>query len=205
MSTKLILASASPRRKELLEQLGLSFSVQPSDVEETLSTPLTPEAVVQELSLRKAKHVAEAVNDALIIGADTVVVCEQEVLGKPDDANEAREMLMKLQGRDHTVISGIVLVEVTNGSIQRIDRQHHRTKVWMLPLNHQQIEWYVQTGEPLDKAGAYGIQGMGACLIEKIEGCYYNVVGMSLSLLHQMVQKMGYNLFRDFSNNVQLR
>lgn len=193
MTVNLILASASPRRRELLAQLGLSFSIKPSNADETL-LETAPEAAVKELALRKARSVADQVDRALIIGADTLVVCEGEMLGKPQDEADAMSMLMRLQGRAHQVISGIALVEVSNGEIIRSEVEARKTDVWMLPLSEEQIEWYIQTGEPLDKAGAYGIQGIGASFIDKIEGCYFNVVGLSLSLLTQMLGSMGYHI-----------
>ena len=193
MTVKLILASESPRRKELLTQLGLSFSIRPSNADETLSETV-PEIVVKELAYRKASSVANQVEHALIIGADTLVVCDQEMLGKPQDEADAMKMLLRLQGRAHQVVSGIALVEVINGKIRRSEIEAKKTDVWMLPLSERQIRGYIQTGEPLDKAGAYGIQGIGAAFIDKIEGCYFNVVGLSLSLLVQMMDRMGYQL-----------
>lgn len=198
MTIKLILASESPRRKELLTQLGLSFYTRPSNADESLPYFIPPEAAVQELALRKAKSVAQLADHALVIGADTLVVCDQKVLGKPQNEDDAMQMLTRLQGNSHHVVSGIALVEVIHGEIKRVDSKAKNTVVWMLPLSPSQIKWYIQTGEPLDKAGAYGIQGIGACFIDKIEGCYFNVVGMSLSLLNQMVDKMGYQLLSDF-------
>ena len=141
----------------------------------------------------------DRVDHALVIGADTLVVCDQEVLGKPRNKDEAAQMLTRLQGRSHHVVSGIALVEVINGEIKRVDTKTQKTVVWMLPLSQSQINWYIQTGEPLDKAGAYGIQGIGACFIDKIDGCYFNVVGMSLPLLNQMVAQMGYQLLVHFA------
>lgn len=193
MTVDLILASESPRRKELLTQLGLSFAVKPSNADETLSETV-PERVVKELAFRKATSIASQVDHALIIGADTLVVCDGEMLGKPRDEADAMKMLIRLQGSAHQVISGIALVEVIAGKISRTEVGSKKTDVWMLPLSVDQIQWYIQTGEPLDKAGAYGIQGIGASFIDKIEGCYFNVVGLSLSLLTQMMGKMGYHL-----------
>lgn len=198
MMVQLILASGSPRRKELLEQLGLSFDIILSNADESLPNFTTPEEAVKELAYRKAKDVAERVKNALVIGADTLVVCDQKVLGKPENEDDAVQMLTHLQGRSHHVVSGIALIEVIKGEMKRIHAEAKKTTVWMLPLSLDQIEWYIRTGEPLDKAGAYGIQGIGACFIDRIEGCYFNVVGMSLSLLNQMVQQMGYQLLRDF-------
>lgn len=199
MTIKLVLASGSPRRKELLTQLGLSFETIPSNADESLTHSISPEETVQELAFRKAKSIVDRVDHALVIGADTLVVCDQEVLGKPQNKDEAAQMLTRLQGRSHHVVSGIALVEVINGEIKRVDTKTQKTVVWMLPLSQSQINWYIQTGEPLDKAGAYGIQGIGACFIDKIDGCYFNVVGMSLPLLNQMVAQMGYQLLVHFA------
>lgn len=196
MTETLVLASGSPRRKELLQQLGLTFSVRPSEADESL--PMTdPETAVQELARRKAVSVADQTDHALIIGADTLVVCDQEMLGKPKDEQDALRMLMRLQGRTHQVISGIAIVEVIDGKVHRTETEARQTMVRMLPLSQNQIKWYIQTGEPFDKAGAYGIQGIGAMFIDSIEGCYFNVVGLSLSLLVQMIERMGYS-FSDF-------
>lgn len=196
MTETLVLASGSPRRKELLQQLGLTFSVRPSEADESL--PMTdPETAVQELARRKAVSVADQMDHALIIGADTLVVCDQEMLGKPKDEQDALRMLMRLQGRTHQVISGIAIVEVIDGKVHRTETEARQTMVRMLPLSQNQIKWYIQTGEPFDKAGAYGIQGIGAMFIDSIEGCYFNVVGLSLSLLAQMIERMGYS-FSDF-------
>lgn len=194
---KLILASSSPRRQELLRNLQLQFEVQVSQADETVDPALSPEEVVQELAKRKAKAVALNQDQALVIGADTVVVLDGQILGKPRDPSDAISMLTRLQGRSHFVYSGIALIEVKKGNITRELTSFAKTEVWMRSMSPEKIKWYVDTKEPLDKAGAYGIQGFGACLIEKINGCYFNVVGMSLSLLDQMMEQMGYPLFSE--------
>jgi septum formation protein len=197
MQPELVLASGSPRRRELLALYGVDFRVQTSQVDETIDHRLPPGKIVEELALRKARAVAAACDHALVIGADTVVVYGGEILGKPCDEEEARKMLSRLQGREHQVYSGIALVRVQAGEKVEEKTAHRATKVWMRSLSPEKIAWYVSTKEPLDKAGAYGIQGRGARLVDKIEGCYFNVVGMSLSLLDQMLEEIGYSTLGD--------
>jgi septum formation protein len=198
MPKELILASGSPRRRALLEGLNLSFRVMTSHVDETLPPDIKPKDAVQNLALKKAKAVSISASSALIIGADTVVVLDEQILGKPTDVQDAMQMIAQLQGRVHHVFSGIALVEVEEGKIVREITRARKTDVWMRPLSQKKIDWYIRTGEPLDKAGAYGIQGYGATLIEKMDGCYFNVVGLSLSLLDQMMEELGYFMFHDF-------
>ncbi|MFD1422327.1 Maf family protein [Laceyella tengchongensis] len=194
MRPKIVLASGSPRRRELLAGLGVQFEVKTSQVDETFDPSSPPNAVAEELAHRKAKDVARQLDAVLVIGADTIVVCDGEILGKPRDEQEAVQMLSRLQGRAHQVYTGIALVEVADGHVVRERVSHRMTHVWMRPLSDEKISWYVDSKEPLDKAGAYGIQGLGACLIDKIDGCYFNVVGLSLVELDQMFQDMGYSL-----------
>lgn len=197
MSIEFILASASPRRKELLTQLGLPFRSRESQVDESFPRHLPKEKAVQFLARKKAEAVARQMKEsALVIGADTMVVLDHKILGKPKDRAHAVQMLNQLQGRSHEVLSGIALVHVNEGNMEQVDTGYKKTDVWMRSLTPERIAWYVSTDEPLDKAGAYGIQGFGACLIDRIDGCYFNVVGMSLSLLTQMVEKMGFSLFQ---------
>ena len=141
---------------------------------------------------------AEIAHAALVIGADTIVVLDREVLGKPADPEEAIAMLERLQGRTHQVYSGLAVVEVEGSSPVRQVVGHRVTAVTMRPISREEIDWYVGTGEPLDKAGAYGIQDLGVLLVDRIEGCYTNVVGMSLPLLLELVKRLGYSLVRDF-------
>jgi septum formation protein len=198
--TQLILASSSPRRKELLEQLSLSFEVVTSSVDESLIELTEPKQLVMELALRKARSVAAtSFSSAVIIGADTVVSIDEEILGKPKDKKHAIQMLRQLSGQKHQVFTGISLVEVRSGQIRQILSDYRKTDVWMRALSEQDISWYVQTGEPMDKAGSYGIQAFGACLVDRIDGCYFNVVGLSLALLEQMFRQLGYHLMTDFS------
>ncbi|MBH8596865.1 nucleoside triphosphate pyrophosphatase [Thermoactinomyces sp. CICC 10523] len=193
MQPELVLASGSPRRRELLALFGVDFRVQTSHVDETVDHRLPPGTIVEELALRKARAVATECDDALVIGGDTIVVHNGEILGKPCDEDEAKKMLSRLQGTDHQVYSGIALVRVRAGAQVEEKTAHRMTRVWMRPLSPEKIAWYVGTKEPLDKAGAYGIQGRGARLVDKIEGCYFNVVGLSIPLLDQMLEEMGFH------------
>jgi len=191
----LVLASASPRRREILSGLGLSFEVLPSRIDEQISRPLPPGEMVEQLALRKAEDVARSCKYSLVIGADTVVVLDGEVLGKPADRREAYAMLKRLQGRTHQVYSGLALVETDiNGEISRRSVRHRITQVHMRPMSPDEIEWYIYTKEPMDKAGSYGIQGLGSLWVTGIDGCYTNVVGLSVPLLYEMVRDMGYSL-----------
>ena len=186
---KLILASQSPRRSELLRQIGLSFTVQVSQVEEKI-TEEDPRLAVQELARQKAAAVAAGQEPGtLVIGADTVVVLEGKILGKPKDFQEACRMLEMLQGRDHLVYTGVALLEVSGEGI-REKLFSQETRVRLYPMSQEEIRWYVSTGEPMDKAGAYGIQGQCARFVEGIEGDYYNVVGLPVGRLYQELKEM---------------
>jgi septum formation protein len=182
----LILASGSPRRRELLTQIGVSFTVQPSQATENVPPGTNPVEMVKELALRKAREVAGASPAHWVLGADTIVVLDGQVLGKPADAQDAASMLQRLSGRRHQVLTGVALVGPGG---QWVD--YAETIVWMRPLTQEEIEAYVATGEPLDKAGAYGIQGRAAAFVPRIEGCYYNVVGLPLALLSQKLHELG--------------
>lgn len=183
----IILASASPRRRELLAQAGFQFEVKVSDAEETI-TEKEPGRIVEELALRKAEAVAAAETDALIIGADTVVAVDGKILGKPHTREEAFSMLSMLQGRRHQVYTGVALVlKRARGEKREIFSE--RTDVFMYPMTEGEILEYIDTGEPMDKAGAYGIQGRAAVYIEKIEGDYNNVVGLPIARLYQKLKE----------------
>jgi septum formation protein len=188
--TRWILASASPRRQQLLKLLLSQFDVVPSDVEETPRPAESPLSVVQRLAKEKATAVQRLHPTAAIISADTVVVCNQEILGKPSSPEEARHMLQKLSGRTHQVLTGVCLL---HGETCRV--QVSSTGVQFYPLSEAEIDTYVKSGEPLDKAGAYGIQGLGARFIEKIDGCYFNVVGLPVSLVYRMLKQEEYQLY----------
>lgn len=187
----LVLASASPRRAELLRQAGIPFTVAPSGVteeEEAYAAILPPGEMARHLALAKARAVAGRLASGLVLGADTVVFCRGEHLGKPRDADGARRMLAALSGAEHAVCTGLALVEAPAG---RLESDFEETRVWMRTLETELIEAYVATGEPMDKAGAYGIQGKAAIFVEKIEGCYFNVVGLPLSRLFLLLARFG--------------
>ena len=194
MKDRIILASASPRRSELLKQAGLSFAVIPSKAKETI-TSTHPAEVVEELSSQKAWEVAdrilrggEDVTDFdVVIGADTVVAVDHQILGKPVDHDDAANMIGMLKGRVHQVYTGVTLiVKGAKGNI-RTRTFHERTDVDVCPMTDDEIEDYISTPEPYDKAGAYGIQGSFGIYISGIHGCYYNVVGLPISrLVHEL-------------------
>ncbi len=185
-----VLASASPRRRQLLELLHIPFSVSESQVDESFDNQLSPEDVVRELALRKANDVAVRL-DAMhpVIGADTMVVIGERILGKPENRDHAIEMLTSLQGTEHFVLTGVALVDgLSNRNLVRVNK----TLVRMRRLTREQIECYVDSGEPMDKAGAYAIQGFASVFVESIEGCYFNVVGLPLSMLAVMMEEFGH-------------
>ncbi|MDN5331655.1 MAG: nucleoside triphosphate pyrophosphatase [Tepidanaerobacteraceae bacterium] len=174
---RLILASASPRRRDLLKQVGLDFEIIPSLVDETVPPGVTPDIAAVRLAEKKAIDVAHRSKDGIVIAADTIVALDDSILGKPKDEEEARKMLESLSGRWHRVFTGIAVVDCS--SLEKVtDCEQSRVK--FKKLSSSEIENYIKTGEPMDKAGAYGIQGKGALLVEKIEGCYYNIVGLPL-------------------------
>jgi septum formation protein len=180
--SKLILASASPRRAEILRNAGFAFEVQPAHVDETPLQDEPAEAYVQRMATTKARAAAKSLRTnaerAVVIGADTVVVADGHILGKPADADDARRMLRLLSGREHDVLTGLSLLTLPEG----VETRHvESTRVSFLPLSDEDIEDYVLTGEPFDKAGAYGIQGIGGRFISRIEGCYFNVMGLPIS------------------------
>jgi septum formation protein len=184
---RLILASGSPRRKELLERIGLEFEVIPSGAEEVI-TKQNPSEVVEELSLQKASDIAAQIPEGIILGADTVVCQDGQIMGKPKDRRDAGEMLQKLQGRSHQVFTGVTVLVKTSEELC----QHTfscETKVHVYPMTDQEIEKYLDTGEPMDKAGAYGIQGRFSAWVESIEGDYNNVVGLPVSALWQVLKQ----------------
>ena len=188
---KLILASGSPRRIELLKMLGCKFQSIPSKVEEKISPHLSPIQNVKRLSRLKALDVASKVSDGIVIAADTEVVLNKKIFGKPKNKKEAQEMLKTLSGKEHRVITGLAIIDAkTKKTLQDVVI----TKVKFRKLNKNLIEKYVATGEPLDKAGAYGIQGKGSLLVESIRGDYFNVVGLPLNALNQLLEKFGISL-----------
>jgi len=187
----IILASASPRRKELLERIGLKFQVDPSDFPENLRQDLPPEGLVKFISIGKASAVAVRYPDAVIIAADTIGVLQNRVIGKPHTGEQAVEMLHTLSGKTHRVITGLTVLDTGSG---RMLTRTVETKVHIKELTPQEIASYVKTGEPLDKAGAYAIQGLGALIVEKITGDYYNVMGLPLKTLADCLKELGIEL-----------
>lgn len=188
---KIILASGSPRRKKILEQIGLKFSVEKSNYEEKRIADSTPSQIVEFLSLEKANLLAVKYGDAIIIGADTLVVLNGEILGKPKSGEEAREMLRKLRNKTHTVVTGFTVLDTKSG---RAVTKHVETKVKFKDLSEMEISAYVETGEPMDKAGGYGIQDKGGLFIEEIDGDYFNVVGLPLFAVSETLREFGIDI-----------
>ncbi len=189
---KIILASASPRRRELLTQIGVDFEIKVSDVEEKTTTT-EPCEVVQELSRQKAEAVLAACEESeepiLVIGADTIVACDGMILGKPKDVEDAVRMLRMLSGRSHEVYTGVTFAY--EGKQQKIHTFYEATKVHFAAMTDEEIQTYVDTLDPLDKAGAYGIQGFCARYITGIEGDYNNVVGLPVCRVYQELKRFG--------------
>lgn len=183
---RFILASASPRRKELLEQIGVKFDILPATGKEVITKEL-PGEVVMELAKQKAEEVAKTAGaDALVLGADTVVAYEGKILGKPKDEADALRMLTMLSGREHEVYTGVALIDNRDQSMENF---FERTKVTMYPVSEEEIRDYIAGDEPMDKAGAYAIQGLGAKFIQKIEGDYNNVVGLPIGRIYQEIKR----------------
>lgn len=208
MKSRLILASGSPRRKELLEQIGAEFEILPAKGEEVITSDI-PSQVVMELSAQKAEEVSgrykeelgegkgsgeergsgEPKDTVVILGADTVVAYENKILGKPKDEADAVRMLQMLAGNTHSVFTGVTLIIEKAGKVEK-KTFFSETKVTMYPMSKEEIQAYVATGEPMDKAGSYGIQGRCAVYIERIEGDYNNVVGLPVALVYQTLKKV---------------
>lgn len=210
MQTKkrIILGSASPRRRELLEQIGISFEVRVSDKEEVYHS-LIPEEIVKELALSKAENVADdlrekqeqvkqisfdkknnVLSDTIVIGADTIVVSDGSILGKPKDEADAVRMIRSLQGRSHKVYTGVAILDYDEEGKTKSVVHAVETEVFVSPMSDEEIREYAATGEPLDKAGAYGIQGRFAAYIERIDGDYYNVVGLPVSYVYRQLKEI---------------
>ena len=190
-NVKIVLASGSPRRIGLLKMLGCKFQIMPSKVEEKFSSRLSPTRNAKRLSRLKALDIASKISDGIVIAADTMVVLGKTILGKPKNKKEAYKMLKNLSGKTHQVITGLA---VTDGKTKRMLQDFVITKVKFRKLNKNLIDKYIASSEPLDKAGAYGIQGKGALLVESIKGDYFNVVGLPLNALNQLLEKFGINL-----------
>ena len=185
---ELILASASPRRKELLEKIGLPFTVQPAKGEERI-TQKSPAAVVMELSRQKAEEIAAAqTGDCIIIGADTVVARGDKIMGTPKDAADAKQMLRSIADDCHQVYTGVTLIR-TGAHPQSVTFQE-KTDVFLYPISDAELDAYIASGDPMDKAGAYGIQGDFAIYVKRIAGDYYNVVGLPIGRVYQELKRM---------------
>ena len=183
---KLVLASQSPRRRELLEWIQKDFIVQASSAEEVIPPGATPYEAVELLATTKAQAVAKDYPDCVVIGADTVVALDGQIMGKPKDRADCVRMLSALSGREHEVYTGVALV--VNGQTESF---YERTAVRFLPLTEEEINWYANLGEPYDKAGAYGIQGYGSLLVKGICGDYFNVMGLPVAALNRRLKALG--------------
>ena len=189
----LILASSSPRRHELLKQAGFDFTVESADIDERIQPGETPAKYVQRLAVEKAQAVYDRISreenigePLLVLGADTTVVSDGEILGKPADPADARRMLQHLSGRTHQVLTGIAIVS-GSGVVSEVEI----TQVFFDLIHEQELERYLASGEPMDKAGAYGIQGYAARWIPRIEGCYFNVMGLPLARTIALIARAG--------------
>ena len=182
----IILASSSPRRRELLSMIGLDYIIETSGEEEVQPHGLAPAEFVKTLALQKAQPVADLHPEDCVIGADTIVYLEGDILGKPHTPEVATAYLKRMQGKKHAVYTGLAVLK--NG---KADVRHCETHVTFAPMTEREIDAYVATGEPLDKAGAYGVQGPGGIFVERVEGNYFNVIGLPLPLLYKMLVEAG--------------
>lgn len=190
---QIVLASTSPRRRSLLNQMGLSFTVaDPGEVE--TSTALDPSTRAVENASRKVESVAADHPHSIIIGADTIVVLGGKILGKPWSMTEARDMLRSLRGAAHTVITGLVVLDTNTG---RRESRTVETRVFMRDIPDDEVEAYLSSGEPLGKAGGYAIQGSGAVFVERVEGCFFNVVGLPVPALYDILKVFGVSVWRE--------
>ena len=190
----MVLASGSPRRREMLDSLGVAFTVRPVDLDESPFPGEAPEPYVLRLASAKARAAADAAaagDREIVLAADTIVAAGGELLGKPRDPAGAKRMLERLSGREHEVLTGVAVVDSAAG-FHRVEAA--RTRVAFAELSAEEIEWYVGSGEPLDKAGAYGIQGLGALFVDRLDGNYSNVVGLPLPLTYRLLRAAGLNL-----------
>ncbi len=184
----LVLASGSPRRRELLDSLGLDFAVRPANIDETAEADERPRDLVRRLAQSKAE--AAAREGEWVLAADTIVVCDGEILGKPANRRDSLQMLKRLQGRWHVVLTGVALRPPTGPTLHAVES----TRVLFAKLDAAEAEWYVQTGEPDDKAGGYAIQGLGSLFVSEIDGNYTNVVGLPLPTVRQLFAGAGAEL-----------
>jgi len=192
---KLVLASASPRRAELLRAAGFDFDVIPADIDEVLDVEETPDGYVRRVAQLKAQAIATRASGRAVLGADTIVVVDNEVLGKPADAADARRMLARLSGRAHVVLTGVCLVNPGAGrheeASKRLETRVARTTVEFARLSSAEIAWYVATGEPMDKAGAYAVQGLASRFVTRVDGSYSNVVGLPVAVVYDLCRGAG--------------
>lgn len=198
-SVPLVLASASPRRRELLAHLGVPFAVMVSDAPEHVEPGLAPAEQAVAIAARKARAVAARGAQGLVLSADTIVILDNEILGKPADDNDARRMLRRLAGRAHAVITGVVLLDTETGDAREMAVT---STVHMKPADQDDIDGYVATGEPRDKAGGYGIQGLGAALVDRYEGCFTNIVGLPLCAVATLLEDAGVTMDGDWAGCV---
>jgi len=189
---KIILASASPRRSGLLQQIGLEFEVIPANIKEDININISHEELVKKLAEEKAENVAKRLKEGIVIGADTIFVLGKERIGKPKNKKDAIRVLKRMSGKMQEVYSGVAIINAKTGK-KVVDSEI--TKIKVRKLSDEEIEHYVNTGEPLDKAGAIAIQGLGAIFVSKIDGCSSNVVGLPLYNLYKNLKKFGVNLF----------
>ena len=188
---RLILASASPRRAELLRAAGIDVDVRPADVDESVQPGEAPDRYASRVALAKARSISLEAPDRFVLGADTVVVVDDRILGKPTDSADARRMLRALSGRSHVVMTAVILIRGAGLRGEMLDAQVERTVVEFAPLTSHEIERYAATAEPMDKAGGYAIQGLASRFVTRIEGSYSNVVGLPVSLVYGMCKKAG--------------
>lgn len=190
----IVLASGSPRRQALLKQIGLKFTVDPDITEDEMDDGLEPHRLAKKLSQQKAASVAHKYKSGLIIAADTFGVFEGILIGKPKSANDARDILRKINGKYHSVITGLTVMDSANGDSIT---ESVETRVYIKSLTEKEIDDYVKSGEPLDKAGAYAIQGLGVIIVDKIEGDYSNVIGLPLPKLAEILSRFGVSIFAE--------
>lgn len=190
---RIVLASASPRREAILRQIGIDFEVITPDIIEDIDYCMKPETVAEQLSYKKAVNAASRLNgDTFIIAADTIVIKDEKILGKPANQAEAFEMLKLLEGGWHSVITGFTIID--NSGDNKTIISHEITEVKMRRLSCEDIQAYIKSGEPYDKAGGYGAQGLGALLVEELRGCYFNVVGLPIMKVGKALSEMGLNI-----------
>lgn len=187
---KLILASGSPRRAEILNSVGWEFTKDVADIDETEFQGETPEVYVKRLSREKAEAVSSKYSNGMVLGADTTVVIDNQIVGKPVDLEDAKRMIKLLSGNWHEVLTGVAVIKISNSKLESSKVGIQRTKVKFAEMTDEEIDFLVQKGEPLDKAGAYAVQAQAALFIEKIDGDYWNVVGLPINLVYSLVNEI---------------